>query len=581
MVGSLPSSEDSLKNTSKDVGQLTETLDFQMSDKESSEHHDSFNASDDFVLVQSSVTRLGPGPRELAHETRRLLQNRLRAAMAVLLFGFALFMVRGFFVQFPLDIRVLHLSMMLYLLVGVIALTAIEIQLVALRFLEVLSFLLVDVYLLATLWIQLHSAQVQDDPVTAVNAVKVTMLFTLILLTLYCMLIPNRWQKAAGMALIFVLALPGLLVFLRLFSPLIRDWDAPIATLGNIAENELILLTAAIAAVFGTHVINRLRGEVFEARQLGQYRLGAKIGSGGMGEVYLAEHQLMRRPCAIKVIRPERASDQKNVERFSLEVQAAARLSHWNTVEVYDYGKSEDGVFFFVMELLNGLSFQELVDYCGPVPPGRVVYLSLQICEALEEAELVELVHRDIKPSNLFTIIRGGRHDVAKLTDFGLVQSSHAGRAADKNERRTISGSPLYMSPEQAQGELPDHRSDLYSFGAVLYFMLGGRPPFRGRNVIEVMKAHAQDVAESLCDLRPDLPVELCDIVMKCLEKSPEARFQNAKQLKHALENVKLDRPWGQSEAAQWWADMDDTLLNLIRQRTSAGQPVEEIGGAT
>jgi hypothetical protein len=564
-----------LKNTSKDVGQLTETLDFQVSDNEPDGQGPSLSSSDDFILVQSSVARLGPGPHELSHETRRLLQNRLRAALAVLLFGFALFMVRGFFVQFPLDIRVLHLLVMVYLLAGVIGLTVMEFRLVALRFLEVLSFLLIDLYLLATLWIQLHSAQLQDDPVTAVNAVKVTMLFTLILLTLYCMLIPNRWQKAAGMALLFVLALPGMLVSLRLFSPAIRDWDAPIATLGNIAENELILLTAAIAAVFGTHVINRLRGEVFEARQLGQYRLGAKIGSGGMGEVYLAEHQLMRRPCAIKVIRPERASDKKNVERFSQEVQAAARLSHWNTVEVYDYGKSDDGVFFYVMELLNGLSFQELVDYGGPLPPERVVYLSLQICEALEEAELVQLVHRDIKPSNLFTIIRGGRHDVAKLTDFGLVQSTQAGRSADKNERRSISGSPLYMSPEQAQGELPDHRSDLYALGAVLYFMLGGRPPFRGRNVIEVMTAHAQDAAESLRDLRPELPIELCDIVMKCLEKSPDARFQNAKQLKHALENIQLDRPWGQSEAAHWWTHMDDTMLNLIRQRTSAGQPTD------
>ncbi len=564
-----------MKNTSKDVGQLTETLDFQIVDNESGGDDSSLSSSDDFILVQSSVARLGPGPRELSHETRRLLQNRLRAALAVLLFGFALFMVRGFFVQFSLDIRVLHLSVMVYLTACVVGLSVSEFQLGSLRFLEVLSFLLVDVYLLATLWIQLQSAQLQEDPVTAVNAVKVTMLFTLILLTLYCMLIPNRWQKAAGMALVFVLALPGLLLSLRLFSPAIRDWDAPIATLGNIAENELILLTAAIAAIFGTHVINRLRGEVYEARQLGQYRLGARIGVGGMGEVYLAEHQLMRRPCAIKVIRPERASDQKNVERFAREVQAAARLSHWNTVEVYDYGKSEDHVFFFVMELLNGLTFQELVDYSGPLPPERVVYLALQICEALEEAELVQLVHRDIKPANLFTIIRGGRHDVAKLTDFGLVQSTHTGRPVDKNERRSISGSPLYMSPEQAQGELPDHRSDLYSLGAVLYFLLGGCPPFRGGNVIQVMKAHAEEKATDLRDMRPELPVGLCEIVMKCLEKSPQDRFQKAKQLKHALENVQLDRPWGQSEAAQWWTHMDDALLKLIRQRTSAGQPVE------
>ena len=309
---------------------------------------------------------------------------------------------------------------------------------------------------------------------------------------------------------------------------------------------------------------------MFEARQLGQYRLGVKIGAGGMGEVYLAEHKLMRRPCAIKVIRPERASDQKNVERFAQEVQAAARLSHWNTVEVYDYGKSEDGVFFFVMELLNGLSFQELVDQGGPLPPERVIYLVLQICEALEEAELVQLVHRDIKPSNLFTIIRGGRHDVAKLTDFGLVQSTQSS-TNERNERRAISGSPLYMSPEQARGEKPDHRSDLYSLGVVLYFLLSGRPPFQGKNAIAILVSHSRDEVEDLKQLCPELPVALCDIVMKCLRKLPEERIQTAQQLKHALENVELENSWGQTEAMAWWASMDDSMLDLIRQRTSAG----------
>ena len=479
-------------------------------------------------------------------------------------------MIRGFFVLFPLDIRVLHLALMLFLLIGVIGLTAIEFRLGTLRFFEVSTFILVDCYLLATLWIQLHVAQLEDNRVAAVNAVKVTMLFSLILLKLLCMFIPNRWQKAAVMAVFFVFGLPAVLVASRLFSAPIRDWEAPIATLGNIAENELILLTAATAAVFGTHVINRLRGEVFEARQLGQYRLGVKIGAGGMGEVYLAEHKLMRRPCAIKVIRPERASDQKNVERFAQEVQAAARLSHWNTVEVYDYGKSEDGVFFFVMELLNGLSFQELVDQGGPLPPERVIYLVLQIWEALEEAELVQLVHRDIKPSNLFTIIRGGRHDVAKLTDFGLVQSTQSS-TNERNERRAISGSPLYMSPEQARGEKPDHRSDLYSLGVVLYFLLSGRPPFQGKNAIAILVSHSRDEVEDLKQLCPELPVALCDIVMKCLRKLPEERIQTAQQLKHALENVELENSWGQTEAMAWWASMDDSMLDLIRQRTSAG----------
>ena len=183
----------------------------------------------------------------------------------------------------------------------------------------------------------------------------------------------------------------------------------------------MILLILAVGSAFGARTISRLRRQVAEARQLGQYRLRRRIGAGGMGEVYLAEHQLLKRPCAVKLIRPDDVADPRALERFEREVRLTATLSHPNTVEIYDYGRTEDGTYYYVMEYLPGLSLAELVERHGPLPPGRVVYLLRQVCGALREAHAAGLIHRDIKPSNIFAARRGGMDDVAKLLDFGLV----------------------------------------------------------------------------------------------------------------------------------------------------------------
>ena len=183
----------------------------------------------------------------------------------------------------------------------------------------------------------------------------------------------------------------------------------------------MILLILAVGSAFGAHTISRLRRQVTEARQLGQYRLRRRIGAGGMGEVYLAEHQLLKRPCALKLIRPDSVADPRALARFEREVRLTATLSHPNTVEIYDYGRTEDGTYYYVMEYLPGLSLEELVERHGPLPPGRVVYLLRQVCGALREAHAAGLIHRDIKPSNIFAARRGGMDDVAKLLDFGLV----------------------------------------------------------------------------------------------------------------------------------------------------------------
>ena len=309
----------------------------------------------------------------------------------------------------------------------------------------------------------------------------------------------------------------------------------------------MILLILAVGSAFGARTISRLRRQVAEARQLGQYRLRQRIGAGGMGEVYLAEHQLLKRPCAVKLIRPDDVADPNALARFEREVQLTATLSHPNTVEVYDYGRTEDGTFYYVMEYLPGLSLEELVERHGPLPPGRVVYLLRQVCQALREAHAAGLIHRDIKPANIFAARRGGMDDVAKLLDFGLVRPAGGGRPrAHLSEEGQILGTPLYMSPEQATsgGRELDERSDIYSLGAVAYFLLTGRPPFDGEDGIAVLIAHARDPVVPPVAVRPGIPEDLERVVLRCLAKDPADRSPGEWACAGA---------WDQGQARRWW----------------------------
>ncbi len=282
------------------------------------------------------------------------------------------------------------------------------------------------------------------------------------------------------------------------------------ANLEQISEHGLFLLLGAFTAIFGTHIINTLRTEAFTARLLNQYRLGRKLGVGGMGEVFLAEHQLLKRPCAIKLIRPEHASDAHAMARFEREVRATAQLSHWNTIEIFDYGRNDDGVFYYVMEYLPGLSLDVMVRRHGPLPPARVIYLLRQACDALNEAHDAGLIHRDIKPANLFAAHRGGLHDVTKLLDFGLVKTLQGAGSIQLSHEDTVAGSPLYIAPEQVvHTNPPDRRTDIYALGAVAYFLLAGRPPFLGDSAMEVMIAHTRDPVLPPSVFRPGVPSDL------------------------------------------------------------------------
>lgn len=377
-----------------------------------------------------------------------------------------------------------------------------------------------------------------------------------LLMMIYGTILPNTWRMSAvRIAVAFVTPL-----VITVIAGIVTDSLEFLLTTA-LPDMAVYLGIAAAIAVFGSYRIEVLQHEAQEARQVGQYRLRRRLGSGGMGEVFLAEHVLLRRPCAIKIIRPEQAGDPTVLSRFEREVQSTAGLTHWNTVEIYDYGRTDDGTFYYVMEYLPGLSLQELVEKSGPLPPARAVHFLRQACAALREAHARGLIHRDIKPSNVFACERGGVRDVVKLLDFGLVQST--GLTPEDlrlTMKGTILGSPPFMAPEQAAGKMTDERSDIYSLGAVGYFLLTGQPPFVRETAMEMMLAHAYEPATSLRQSRPETPDDLDAVLLRCLEKDPSRRFSSVSELDAALSACGCAEEWTEERAAAWWQEHRATL---------------------
>jgi len=400
----------------------------------------------------------------------------------------------------------------------------------------------------------------RGDRMMAQMTLKNGVLFTSILILTYGLYVPKSWRRAALVVGPLALLPFATLEVLAWRHPAAMGWlgfgwrqsETPRVLLYTFDAMMLIILAAGSA--FGARAISLLRRQVAEARQLGQYHLRRKIGCGGMGEVYLAEHQLLKRPCAIKLIRAGKLADPRSLERFEREVRLTATLSHPNTVEIFDYGRTEDGTYYYVMEYLPGLNLAELVKRHGPLPPGRVVYLLRQVCGALREAHAAGLIHRDVKPSNIFAARRGGIDDVAKLLDFGLVRPLVRPSTADLSGEGMVLGTPLFMSPEQARGDREmDARSDIYSLGAVAYYLLTGRPPFDERDGIDAMIAHARDPVIPPSQLHAGIPEDLERVVLRCLAKDPSSRFPDAEHLDAALEECACATEWDLSRAARWW----------------------------
>jgi serine/threonine-protein kinase len=481
-----------------------------------------------------------------------LLRSRLRAAAWVIWCALVVLFVR----QVSLSGHAVHpylTGALLVVAVGVLLLlygprSLTEPQL---RGIELLLFGVIGVQLLVyqTAWMLRYSAT--GNEVELVATFDKSMLGYAVLMLAYGMFMPNGARRTACMMAPLMLGPVVTAAFLCWIDPRIAAAVPPI----RLGEAAGILAGCAGIALFGTHTIAALRQEAKRARRLGQYRLKRPLGRGGMGEVYLAEHQLLKRPCAVKAIRPQQVDDPVALSRFEREVRAMAKLSHWHTVEVFDYGRTEDGTFYYVMEYLPGLNLVELVERGGPMPPGRVIHFLEQTCAALGEAHRQGMVHRDLKPANIMAAYRGDEFDVTKLLDFGLVLDHHDKRLAEEDtEESALAGSPAYMSPEQARGNhAVGPQSDLYSLGAVGYYLLTGRPPFERPTLLRMVLAHVREPVTPPSAHRLDIPRDLERIVLRCLEKSPSQRFASAQELRQALLECRDARSWTRADAQQWW----------------------------
>lgn len=326
---------------------------------------------------------------------------------------------------------------------------------------------------------------------------------------------------------------------------------------GFITGAALIALVAVLMASLGSGVIYGLRAEVDEALQLGQYTLGEKLGEGGMGVVYKASHRMLRRPTAIKLLRGETTS-QITLQRFEREVQLTSQLSHPNTIAIFDYGRSPDGTFYYVMEYLSGIDLDKLVRLHGPLPAARVVHLLKQVCGALNEAHNRDLIHRDIKPANIILCVRGDIPDVVKVVDFGLVKKLD--QSGGVTAHTVVAGTPGYLSPEAITS--PDDvrpTSDLYALGAVAYFLLTGEPVFEGNSAVAVCGHHVVTPParpSARCD--NEMSAEFEQLVLQCLAKKPDERPASAYQLAEDLSNLPESGKWTTLQAESWWAENGD-----------------------
>jgi serine/threonine-protein kinase len=323
------------------------------------------------------------------------------------------------------------------------------------------------------------------------------------------------------------------------------------------------VLTVALIIMIPVYFHNKLRKDLKNVEKMGSYELVGKIGEGAMGEVWRARHNLLAHESAIKLIKPEsliKRSDESNadlvIKRFEREARATAALKSPNTVNLYDFGVTDAGTCYYVMELLDGLDLDTLVERFGPVEPNRAVYLLRQICYSLIEAHEANLIHRDIKPANIFTCRLKPYCDVVKVLDFGLVKRTVF--TSDETKLTTdgmVTGTPAFLAPEQAKGEKNvDGRADIYAVGCVAYWLLTGKHVFEEDTPIKVILAHVGETPvppSKRTEL--EIPPALESAILKCLEKDPSNRPQSARQLEEMLAAVKLAQNWSLKKAEQWW----------------------------
>ena len=384
--------------------------------------------------------------------------------------------------------------------------------------------------------------------------------------------LPRGWSAVAVWILAYPLIVPGTRgkTLLATVSAALMD---PLGLLVNIAAGapappwpgSLLMFFPTVVAVAIALVVSRiiyeLNVEAGRGMEMGAYRLEELLGRGGMGEVWKASHRLLARSAAIKLIRPDSpgATGRESLKRFEREARAAAALRSPHTVDIYDYGTTEDGTFYYVMELLEGFDLETLVRDFGPVPPERAVHILIQACHSLAEAHQGGLIHRDVKPANIYVCRYGLDWDFVKLLDFGLVKTPAGPEPGERQltAAGVIAGTPGYMSPEIGLGSPDvDWRSDIYALGSVGFWLLTGQTLFGEGTAMQIVLDHIQKppVAPSRRAPGPLTP-ELDEVILACLAKDPNNRPQTMQELSRRLAGVPLPAPWNEDRARRWWLE--------------------------
>jgi eukaryotic-like serine/threonine-protein kinase len=389
-------------------------------------------------------------------------------------------------------------------------------------------------------------------------------------LLVYAVYVPSSARHTLVVAGLMTVPLLGsIFLAFREWDPALYDPPAAIWRKGNKGDMAYLAtfvsaflwsVVVGIAAGF-SHTIYGLRRTISAVRKLGQYTLEEKLGEGGMGVVYRASHAMLRRPTAIKLLLSDRAGEAA-LARFEREVQRTAALTHPNTVTVYDYGRTTDGVLYYAMELLEGASLDEMIELDGAQPEARVIYLLDQAAASLAEAHDAGLIHRDIKPGNIMVVDRGGVSDLVKVLDFGLVKElgTKASGATPPDPTLTaadaITGTPLYMAPESIIApDTIDARADIYALGAVGYWLLTGTHVFSGTSMVEVCAHHLHSPPEPpSVRLRAPISADLEALILDCLAKKLEDRPASARLLRQRLRSCASASQWTNDNAAAWWA---------------------------
>ena len=351
---------------------------------------------------------------------------------------------------------------------------------------------------------------------------------------------PDAWRRVLPASIAIALAFPAVIAVGALLSPELRAEWLRRPELIFFGSNYVFVIASAVIGLASGHMTWGARQQLYRARRLGRYRLQAPIGKGGMGEVWLAWDQQLRRNVALKLLRTGSTPNPPLLQRFEREAQAASQLRNPHSVQIFDFGASDDGIHYIAMEYLTGVNLETMVTGCGPLDPARVVKYALQVCDSLEEAHAAGVIHRDVKPQNLFVTRVGQDTDVIKLLDFGVARlRKPVGRATPLTQAGEIFGTPGFVAPEICWGAEADERSDLYAVGATLYYLLTGLVPYDGETLIDIMQAQVGRPApppSERCGVA--LPAGLDALVLRCIERKPEDRFQSVPELRQALTEV-------------------------------------------